>query len=98
MKSRNLKEEIKLKAGELFFRHGPKHVSMEEIAESSGISKKTIYQICHNKNDLVLEVVEDLLQTHSQVFEKARVSCRDAIDEVLKQDAGLRFICRNILP
>jgi TetR/AcrR family transcriptional regulator, cholesterol catabolism regulator len=94
----NLKEQVKEKAAELFFKHGPKHVPMEEVAERSGISKKTLYQLFHNKNTLVQEVVDDLVRSHRQVLETALTTCNDAIDGILKQDDGLSSTCKSIRP
>jgi AcrR family transcriptional regulator len=94
----NLKEQVKEKAAELFFQYGPRHVSMDEIAESSGISKKTLYQMFQSKTDIVQEVVDSLIQSHEQLFETLRLSANDAIDEVLKQDAGLTSVCKSLRP
>lgn len=51
------KEEILVKAGELFMRFGIKSVSMDDLAREIGISKKTIYTYFHDKNILVESVV-----------------------------------------
>lgn len=51
-----MKERILLKAEELFCRYGVKSVTMDEIANQMGISKKTIYQSFTDKDELVLEV------------------------------------------
>ncbi|UYW01242.1 TetR/AcrR family transcriptional regulator [Flavobacterium agricola] len=48
-----MEEKILEKAMELFMREGFKIVTMDEIASSLGISKKTIYQYYSNKNKLV---------------------------------------------
>ena len=46
-------EKILEKATELFMQEGFKVVTMDEIAASMGISKKTIYRHYANKNILV---------------------------------------------
>lgn len=94
----NIKEEVKQKAKELFFRYGPKHVSMDEIAEGSAMSKKTLYQFFESKNTIVQEVVDDLVLSHELLFENSRTNASDAIDEVLKQDTGLTSICTSLRP
>jgi len=99
MKSNNnLKEQVKEKAAELFFQYGPKDVSMDEIAERSGISKKTIYQFFHSKTDIVEAVVDSLIRSHDQLFEIVSSSADNAIEEVLKQDAGLTSVCNSLRP
>ena len=48
---------IKQKAHELFWQYGLRSVSMDDIATSLGISKKTIYQYYADKDELVEAVV-----------------------------------------
>jgi AcrR family transcriptional regulator len=48
-----MKETILKKATEMFLSLGFKSVTMDDIANELGISKKTIYQHFANKNDLV---------------------------------------------
>ena len=51
-----MKEKIIIKAAELFLNLGFKSVTMDELAEGLGISKKTIYVHFQNKTKLVEEV------------------------------------------
>jgi AcrR family transcriptional regulator len=94
----NHHERIKDIARELFFKYGPKRVSMDDIAEGTGISKKTLYQNFHSKNDLVHEVVAGLIQSHIQHSQTIQLSASDAIEEVLTQDGGLSLMCNSIRP
>ena len=48
-----MKEKIIIKATELFLSIGFKSVTMDDLAQSMGISKKTIYQFFKNKNHLI---------------------------------------------
>lgn len=43
---------------ELFNLYGIRSVTMDELSQQMGVSKKTLYQFFHNKNDLVAEVME----------------------------------------
>jgi len=52
-----MKEKIIQKASELFLNLGFKSVTMDDIANEMGISKKTIYTHFNNKTELVLEAV-----------------------------------------
>ena len=54
----NTKVRIRDKAKELFLRYGIRSVSMDDIANQLGMSKKTIYQYFTDKNELVDAVVE----------------------------------------
>lgn len=101
--SRNVKsnatgELIKEKAKELFFKYGLKSVSLDDIAQTSHISKKTIYKFFDDKNAIVQKVVEDLVQSHDQIFKSSGSTASDAIDEVLRQDGGLSSICKSFRP
>ena len=71
-------------AGDLFFRHGIKSITMDEIATHLGISKKTIYQFFNDKNAIV-EGLTDLEMDHQQEeMETVRASSVNAVDEIFK--------------
>ena len=53
LKERIMQDEILEKAAEMFLNYGFKSVTMDDIANEMGISKKTIYQHFSNKNELV---------------------------------------------
>ena len=55
-----MREKIILKAIQLFLSHGFKSVTMDDLAQSMAISKKTIYQFFKNKNQLISSCVEVL--------------------------------------
>lgn len=71
------------KARDLFFSYGLKSVSMDDLARKSGTSKKTIYQLVADKNELVDKVVEDLVRGHSEALEQCTVQSRNAVEEVV---------------
>lgn len=48
-----MKDDILKTAAELFLNYGFKSVTMDELANALGMSKKTLYQYFENKNDLV---------------------------------------------
>jgi TetR/AcrR family transcriptional regulator, cholesterol catabolism regulator len=56
------KERILVKADELFNRYGIRSVSMDDIANGLGMSKKTLYQYYADKEELVNAVFETLIQ------------------------------------
>lgn len=66
-----MKETILKKAGEIFLKYGFKSVTMDDIANDLGISKKTIYKYYKNKVELVDEVVgyfhEDMHKTINNI-------------------------------
>ena len=60
-----MKETILKKAGELFLKLGFKSVTMDDIANELGMSKKTIYKYFKNKVELVDKATE---YTHSFMY------------------------------
>ncbi len=55
-------ERILTKAHELFMRYGLRSVSMDEIANHLGMSKKTIYQFYTDKDALVEGAIDIEIQ------------------------------------
>jgi AcrR family transcriptional regulator len=49
-----------------FTKYGSKHVSLDEIAQTLGISKKTIYTFFRNKEDLVTSSLESVLNAYKE--------------------------------
>ena len=76
------KERISIKAEELFMQYGIRSVSMDDIANNLGMSKKTLYQYFADKDELVEAVVD----SHINVVEGDCINCRkeatDAIHEI----------------
>jgi len=58
-----MKEKILHSATEMFLDHGFKSVTMDDIANNLGVSKKTIYAHFSNKTELVGEVTSHLFET-----------------------------------
>jgi AcrR family transcriptional regulator len=76
------KEHIRISAHELFMQFGIRSVSMDDIANKVGMSKKTVYQNFADKDELVDAVVE----THIKNMQGECISCqkdaKDAVHEV----------------
>ena len=53
-------------AHDLFMQYGWKSVSMDDIANKMGISKKTIYQAYSDKEELVARVVTYIINQNQQ--------------------------------
>ena len=67
----------------LFQRYGIKSVTMSDIADELGMSKKTLYAIFPNKADLVLQTKtfkNDIVKTDIQ---KIKATADNAIDELI---------------
>jgi len=57
-----MKDKILYRAAEMFLNLGFKSVTMDDIANEIGVSKKTIYNHFSNKTDLVKEVTESVFE------------------------------------
>ena len=66
------KDRILIKAEELFMQFGIRSVSMDDIANNLGMSKKTLYQYFADKDELVEAGVEG----HINRVEGDCVNCR----------------------
>lgn len=62
------KQEILEQVAQLYFRRGLKTVTMDEVASTLGISKKTLYQLFVDKRHLVAEVIEYVTQKQEENF------------------------------
>ncbi|MBF6598095.1 MAG: TetR/AcrR family transcriptional regulator [Fermentimonas sp.] len=65
-----IKDRIVDKAGELFFQYGIKNISMDELASSLGMSKRTIYEIFKDKEDILRSLILKLGDERNRIFEE----------------------------
>jgi AcrR family transcriptional regulator len=70
------------KARELMFQTGVKHVTMDELANQLGISKKTIYHYFKDKDSLVCSVVENELTNHELFCNQSVMAADNAVHEI----------------
>jgi AcrR family transcriptional regulator len=75
-------ERIQQKAHGLFMQFGLRSVSMDDIANSLGISKKTIYHYYADKDELVDAVIDAEFRKNESICEYDRVNSKNAIDEI----------------
>lgn len=77
------KIEILNKAAVIFMQLGIKSVTMDELANQLGISKKTLYLHFKDKNDLICSIIEfKSLEDKEQCFQYRHEGC-NSIDEML---------------
>ena len=76
------RERIATKAEELFMQYGIRSVSMDDIANNLGMSKKTLYQYFADKDDLVDAVVEAHITRMQEDCGSCRQESKNAIEEV----------------
>ena len=67
------KEQLELTAKELFWKHGFKKVSIDEICRKANVSRKTYYTFYENKTALVINIlktmVEEIKTSYLKIFE-----------------------------
>lgn len=78
-----MKDDILKKATDMFLTLGFKSVTMDDIANEMGISKKTIYQHFSNKNELVEASTMYLFDTISAGIDCICNMNKSAIEELL---------------
>lgn len=76
--------EIVVKAGELFTRYGIKSMTMDDISRQLGISKKTLYQFCQNKKDLVKKVIHKHIKEDQACICGINETNANAIDQLME--------------
>lgn len=74
-----MKETILKKAGETFLKFGFKSVTMDDIANEMGISKKTIYKYFSNKEELVDESLDFL---HKSIHNAVSCICEQGFNAI----------------
>ena len=63
-------------------RYGIRSITMDEIATTLGISKKTIYQFFTDKDDLVFAVIEQEIGKNEEECLQFRIAASDAVHEI----------------
>lgn len=76
------KERIQKKARELYLRYGIRSVSMDDIANNLGMSKKTIYQFFSEKDELVTAVMDDEVNFTEHECSLCKNEARNAVEEI----------------
>lgn len=87
------REKILDKAIELFLNLGIRNVTMDTIAAESGVSKRTIYELFKDKDDLVVQSLREMIIRHNQdmlgiISEAGNVI--EAIFMIMKMEAQRR--------
>lgn len=90
------KAKILKKACDLFMQHGTRSVSMDDIAGSLGYSKKTLYHHFENKDALVEEVVNEILESKSYNCEVGLKHAQNVIHEIFLMIEEMRELFRRL--
>ncbi len=95
----NKEDQIIQKARELFTTYGYKRVSMDEIANLSGVTKRTVYRYFKDKDELFEYFVKEELVNMKDIVEGIENKYDDAFDiihnsiyELLKYKKNSKFL------
>ncbi len=92
------KERIIQEAKMLFMKLGIRSVSMDDVANHLGMSKKTIYQLFADKDEIVDLVIESDIQQLQKDCTLCSEIASDAIDEIFKTMEMIVWQFRNMNP
>ena len=79
----DLKDRIVQTTTELFFENGIKGVTMDIIAETMGMSKRTLYENFADKNDLVNECFSYIIERHEFLDQEIQKKTSNTIEAML---------------
>jgi len=82
------KEQIEQKALELFWKHGFKKVSIDEICKKSTVSRKTFYTFYGNKNALIMYLYTKMVNEAYVKYEeinKSDLAFSEKLEKLLNQ-------------
>lgn len=93
-----LKQKLLTSSFDFFMKYGIKSVSMDDLARSLGISKKTIYTYVDNKKSLVAETLDDFLQKDEDEVRAIVSESTDAVDCMFKLSSHILKFLRAMKP
>src|SRR5690348_1676945 len=94
----DVKDRILTKAAELFMRYGIRSITMDEIAAQLGISKKTVYQVVTDKDDMVYAVIEQEIRKNEHECLQYRYDSNDSVHEIFLAVEDLEEMLRYTNP
>ncbi len=84
------REKILKGAEDLFVKYGIRSISMDDIARSVGVSKKTLYQYFEDKEDLVSMVSKSHLERSTKQYDDLRITSANSIEELARLSVCLK--------
>ena len=86
----NKQTDIIERAGQVFMKFGIKSVTMKDVANQLGISKKTLYNHFTDKHELILKIIKAKIEqlgksVKQKVFENSGIKLNWEIERVGKK-------------
>jgi len=79
-----LKDRIIEEAIRLFMRFGIRHVTMDDIANNLAISKRTLYEIFKDKNELISTCIQHLTNLQETRYQKLKEESSNVLELMMK--------------
>ena len=76
----DIKDRIIEKARELFFQYGIRNISMDELASSLGMSKRTIYENFKDKEDILKSLILKIKDERNEVIKEFLVKGLNVVE------------------
>jgi AcrR family transcriptional regulator len=92
------RDRIRSKAAEMFMKWGVRSVSMDDIANGLGASKKTLYQYFADKNELVDAVLQEIIRENETSCDFDRLEASNAVEEVFRAMDMVDAMFHNMNP
>lgn len=84
------RKDIALSCKELFFQNGINDLTISQVAKTAGVGKGTIYEYFKNKEEIVFEIVNILLQEYN-IDKKARIDAKSSTKEKIIEFFGVFY-------
>ena len=78
------KSKILEHSAKLFLKYGIKTITMDDIANDLGISKRTLYDNFESKESIIGQIVNFHIENEKKAFEQILNSSKNAIDMMIK--------------
>jgi AcrR family transcriptional regulator len=79
-----LKERIIRQASVLFFTKGVKSMTMADVANDLGISKRTLYEVFHDKEELLESCIQHQLEKGDREIREMIANSENVIDTLMR--------------
>jgi len=93
-----MEEKIIGGALQLYLKYGIKSITMDDVARELGISKKTIYKIVKDKDDLVQKATEFFIAADKANIEQVVNSFSDVIEQMVQIGNYSCTVLKNLNP
>lgn len=93
-----LEARICNKVEQLFLRFGIKSVSMDDISQALGISKKTLYQVVPNKAGLISAILSRVMADEVNQIKELKAEAKDPIHELVLMARHVRSLLKRMSP